>query len=70
MRDLGRLLVVSGVVLVVIGVLVSTSGRTGLFRLPGDFSFRRGNFGCYFPLMSSLLLSIALTLLFWLFGRR
>ena len=40
-----------------------------LFRLPGDFSVRRGNFSFYFPLASSIVLSILLTLLFALFRR-
>jgi len=38
--------------------------------LPGDFSFRRGNFSFYFPLTTSILASIVLTLLMMLFGRR
>jgi len=41
----------------------------GLGRLPGDLIYRRGNFTFYFPLMTSILLSIALSLLLWLFRR-
>jgi len=41
-----------------------------LFRLPGDFAVRRGNFSFYFPLATSILASIVLTLLLMLFGRR
>ena len=40
-----------------------------LFRLPGDFAVRRGNFSFYFPLATSIVLSILLTLLFSLFRR-
>ena len=67
MRDIGRVLIIAGVVIAAIGVLVST---TRLGRLPGDFHWQRGNFGCYFPLMTSILLSVALSLLMWLFARR
>lgn len=67
MRDIGRVLIIAGVVIAAIGVLVSTT-RFG--RLPGDLQWHRGNFGCYVPLMSSILLSIVLSLLMWLFTRR
>lgn len=67
MRDIGRLLIIAGLVIAAIGVLVSTT-RFG--RLPGDLHWNRGNFGCYFPLMSSILLSIVLSVLLWLFTRR
>lgn len=69
MRELGRLLIVGGVILVVIGVAVSVFARFGVSRLPGDFVYRKGNFSFYFPLMTSILLSLALTLLFWIFRR-
>ena len=70
MRDVGRLMIIAGVVLVLAGLIISTAGRTGLGRLPGDFTYRRGNFGCYFPLMTSILLSAVLSILLWLFTRR
>lgn len=69
MRDLGRLLVIGGAVLIVIGLLLPYAGRIGVGRLPGDIVVRRGNFSFYFPLMTSILLSIALTLILWLFRR-
>ncbi|HSP34310.1 MAG TPA: DUF2905 domain-containing protein [Thermoanaerobaculia bacterium] len=69
MRELGRLLIVGGVILVVIGFAVSVLPRFGIGRLPGDFAYRKGNFTFYFPLMTSILLSLALTLLFWIFRR-
>ena len=70
MKDLGRLLMIAGAVLVALGLILSTANRTGLGRLPGDFVWRRGNFGCYFPLMTSILLSIVLSVILWLFTRR
>lgn len=69
MRDLGRILIVLGAVLVVAGIAVLAAGRLGIGRLPGDFVYRRGNFSFYFPLMTSILLSIFLSLLLWLFRR-
>ncbi len=69
MRDLGRLLVIAGAVLIVIGLVLPYAGRLGIGRLPGDIVYRRGNFSFYLPLMTSILLSIALTLILWLFRR-
>jgi len=57
----GRLLIVLGIVLVVVGLLVSFGVPIG--RLPGDFTYRRGNFSFYFPLTTSIIASILLTLL-------
>ena len=69
MRDIGRILIVTGIVLVVAGIAFTALPRMGIGRLPGDFVFRRGNFTLYVPLMTSILLSIALTVIFWLFRR-
>jgi Protein of unknown function (DUF2905) len=64
---MGRVLVVVGGVLVVLGLLVMVGFP--LFRLPGDFTVRRGPVTFYFPLASSILLSILFTLLILLFRR-
>ena len=67
----GRTLIVIGLVLVVVGALVSVAGRyTSLGRLPGDIVYRRNNFTFYFPIVTSLLLSVLLTLVMWFFSRR
>ena len=66
MRDLSKILILTGVVLIAVGAIVRW---TSLGRLPGDFVYRRGNFSFYFPLMTSILLSLALTLLLWLLSR-
>lgn len=68
-REIGRLLIVLGGVLLLAGVALTFFGRMGLGRLPGDFVYRRGNFSFYFPLMTSIVLSIVLSLLLWLFRR-
>jgi hypothetical protein len=69
MRDLARFLMVAGIILLVTGALLALFGKLGIGRLPGDFVIRRGNFTLYFPLATSILLSIAISLLFWLFRR-
>ena len=65
---MGRLFIVLGVVLIVGGLLINMGLPIG--RLPGDFSVRRGNFSFYFPLTTSIIASILLTLLFMFLGRR
>ena len=65
---MGRLLIVLGLVIAAAGALIVLGLPLG--RLPGDFSFKRGNFSFYFPLATSILASIVLTLLMMLFGRR
>ena len=58
---MGRILIVVGIVLVVVGLLVSFGVPIG--RLPGDMTYRSGNFSFYFPLTTSIIASILLTLL-------
>ena len=58
---MGRFLIVVGIALVVVGLLVSMGVPIG--RLPGDITYRRGNFSFYFPLTTSIIASILLTLL-------
>ena len=70
MSDLGKLLVIIGLVLTAIGVLLwSGFGRGWLGKLPGDIHYSRGNFSFYFPLVTCLLVSAFLTLLLWLFRK-
>jgi hypothetical protein len=69
--DLGKTLVVLGLVVVAVGGLLMLVGRVPwLGRLPGDIHVQRENWSFYFPLGTSILISVILTLLFWLFGRR
>ena len=64
---MGKLLIVVGVVIALAGLLMTMGVPIG--RLPGDFQVRRGNFSFYFPLATSVIASIVLTLLMWLFRR-
>jgi Protein of unknown function (DUF2905) len=71
MGDLGRLLVFLGGVLLAIGVLLILAGKINLpiGRLPGDIVVRGKNTTFYFPLMTSIVLSVILTLVLWLVNR-
>ena len=70
LNELGKVLVVFGFGIVLVGVLLwSGIGRGWLGRLPGDIHYSKGNFGFYFPVVTCLLLSVILTLIFWLFRR-
>jgi len=64
----GRTLIVLGLLVAGVGVLMTLGLPIG--RLPGDFTIRRGNFTFYFPLASSIIASIVLTLGMMLLGRR
>ena len=65
---MGRLLIILGLVLVAVGLLISFGVPIG--RLPGDITYRRGSFSFYFPLTTSILASILLTLIMMLLSRR
>jgi hypothetical protein len=71
MTSLGRLLIQLGLILIVAGGVIFLLGRFGisLGSIPGDMTWRRKNVTVFFPLGTSILISILLTLLFWLFSR-
>ncbi|HZQ15088.1 MAG TPA: DUF2905 domain-containing protein [Pseudolabrys sp.] len=66
---MARFLITLGAVLLVAGLLWPFLAKLGLGRLPGDIAFSRGNTTFYFPIMTSLLLSLVLSALLWLLGR-
>jgi Protein of unknown function (DUF2905) len=72
MADLGKLLLLLGGVIVIAGAVLLLAGRFNLplGRLPGDFVYRGRNTVFYFPLATSIIISLVLSLLFWLFSRR
>jgi len=69
MGGLGRMLMLTGALLFVIGAALTFLGRTPLGRLPGDIVVERNNFTLYFPIVTSILLSLLLTLLLSVFRR-
>jgi hypothetical protein len=66
---MAKVLILIGLALVVVGVIWMAGERLGLGRLPGDIVIERENFRLYIPLMTSLLVSVALSLVLWLFSR-
>lgn len=71
MSALGRVLIGLGLVLVVCGAVILLAGKAGLAlgRLPGDMTWRGRHTTVYLPLGTSLLISVVLSLLFWLLSR-
>jgi Protein of unknown function (DUF2905) len=71
MADFAKVLALLGVILAVAGMVMVLLGRTGLplGRLPGDIVYRGKNTTFYFPLATSLLLSVALSLVLYVIGR-
>jgi hypothetical protein len=65
---MGRFLILAGLVIAGVGVLMTLGMPLG--RLPGDFAIKRGNFSFYFPLATSILVSLVLTLVMTFFGKR
>ena len=65
----GRLLIILGIVLVVLGMLWPLVTRLGLGRLPGDIVIERENFRLYIPIMTSVIVSIVLSVILWLINR-
>lgn len=70
MNDLGKMLVVTGLILAGVGVLLWSGAGKGWFgRLPGDIRVEKESFGFYFPIVTCLLISAVLSFLFWLFRK-
>jgi Protein of unknown function (DUF2905) len=70
-NDIGKILVGFGLLIALAGVVLVLVGRVPwIGRLPGDIHIQRGNFTFYFPLATSLLLSLVLTLVLYVVGRR
>jgi hypothetical protein len=70
MPDLGKFLFITGLLIAAVGALLwSGVGRGWLGRLPGDIHYTRDNFSFHFPIVTCLLLSLILSLIFWLFRK-
>lgn len=70
-QHIGKFLIIIGIVIVAIGGLLMLSGKLPwLGRLPGDIIIQKKNVTIYFPIATSILLSILLTLIFWIVGRK
>lgn len=67
--NISRILIIIGIVLIVVGLLWPMLQKVGLGRLPGDIAIERDNFRFYFPMATSIIISLLLTLLFWFFRK-
>lgn len=70
MESIGRIIITIGGLLIIIGILITLGSKLGLGRLPGDIFIKKGNFTLYFPIITSIVISIILTILANLFFRR
>jgi hypothetical protein len=66
---MARTLIIIGIAIVLLGILWPWLGKLGLGRLPGDIVIERGNTSFYFPIVTCVLISVAISVVFWLFGR-
>ena len=71
MADMGKSIIFIGTIIVIIGIVILFSDRLpfNLGKLPGDISYKKENFSFYFPITTSILISIVLSLLFYIFGK-
>ena len=69
MNEIGKFLVLIGVVLVIVGALLWLGFGKWLGKLPGDVHYTRGEFSFHFPIVTCVVLSIVLTIILWLFQR-
>ena len=67
--SISRILIGIGVILIIIGLLWPWLQKVGLGRLPGDIVIERDNFRFYLPITTSILISVLLTLILWLFRK-
>ena len=64
--NISRLLIIIGIVLVILGLAWPLIQKLGLGRLPGDIVYEKDNVRFYFPIVTSIVISLILTLIFWL----
>ena len=65
-QQFGKLLLITGVIISIIGIAILLLSKTGLFKLPGDIHLEGKNWRFYFPIVSCLIISAALTAIMWI----
>ena len=65
-EQLGKIIIFTGAILIIIGVIFLLGSKIGLFKLPGDITLEGKNWKVFFPLATSIVISLFLTLLLWL----
>ena len=66
---MARWLIIAGVVLIVLGLAWPLIAKLGLGRLPGDIHVERDGYSFYFPIVTGLIISVVLSLIFWFFRK-
>jgi hypothetical protein len=69
-ENLGRTIIIMGIILVIVGALFMLFGKGGFPKLPGDILIKKDNFVFYFPWVTSIVISFILSLIFFLFFRK
>jgi len=70
MAGLGKSLIILGIIIIAIGIFITFAGKIPwLGRLPGDIHIKRDNFTFYFPLATCIILSVFISLIYWLFKK-
>ncbi|HDQ25536.1 MAG TPA: DUF2905 domain-containing protein [bacterium] len=67
---IGKFMIVAGITLLVLGVILTFAKNFPLGRLPGDIHIQRENFSFFFPVTTSIIISVILTLVFFFLGKR
>jgi hypothetical protein len=71
MQEIGKIIIVFGLILIGFGLLLTFFHRIPFFgKLPGDVLIQKNNFTFYFPLATSILVSLVLTFIFWILNRK
>ncbi|MCM8795751.1 MAG: DUF2905 domain-containing protein [Candidatus Omnitrophica bacterium] len=71
MQEIAKTLIIFGIILIAVGIILIFAPKLPyLGRLPGDIYWEKKNFTIYFPLTTCLLISVILSLIFWLWSRR
>ena len=65
-QQFGKLLLITGMIISIIGIAILLLSKTGLFKLPGDIHLEGKNWGFYFPIVSCLVISVILTAIMWI----
>jgi hypothetical protein len=65
-QQFGKLILMTGIIISAIGILIILLGKTGLFRLPGDIHLEGKNWKVYFPIVTCLIISVVMTVIFWI----
>jgi hypothetical protein len=69
MSVISKFLIVAGIILVIVGLALPWLQKIGLGHLPGDIIIKKKNFSFYFPIVTCIVISAVLSLIFWLFRR-